>query len=65
MVQIEHERQKVAQAKEIIKTTQSPYLKRDLQKYVRRAEREITRALRYMQEVSKCQEEHTQTASQT
>lgn len=65
MKSIEHERQKVARAKEIIRTTQSPYLKRDLQKYVRRAEREIARALRYMKEVSTCHEEHTPTAART
>lgn len=63
--EIMHERQKVARAKEIIRETQSPYLKRDLQKYVKRTEREIARALRYMNEVRICHEEPTQTASRT
>lgn len=41
MIRIEEENEKILRAKEIIATTQSPYLKRDLQKYVRRAERKI------------------------
>ncbi len=41
MNQIEKENEKIRRAKEIIATTQSPYLKRDLQKYVRRIERKI------------------------
>lgn len=41
MNQIEKENEKIRRAKEIIATTQSPYLKRDLQKYVRRTERKI------------------------
>lgn len=65
MKSIEHERQKVARAKEIIRTTKSPYLKRDLQKYVKRAERDIARALRYMKEVSTCREEPTPIALRT
>lgn len=40
MIRIE-ENEKILRAKEIIATTQSPYLKRDLQKYVRRTERKI------------------------
>lgn len=39
MNQIEKENEKLLRAKEIITTTQSPYLKRDLQKFVRRTER--------------------------
>ena len=39
METLEVEREKLRRAKEIIATTQSPYLKRDLQKYVHRAER--------------------------
>lgn len=39
MNQIEKENEKLRRAKEIIATTQSPYLKRDLQKFVRRTER--------------------------
>lgn len=41
MNQIEKENEKLLRAKEIIATTQSLYLKRDLQKYVRRAERKL------------------------
>lgn len=41
MLRIEEENEKILRAKEIIATTQSPYLKRDLQKYVRRTERKI------------------------
>lgn len=41
MIRIEEENEKILRAKEIIATTQSPYLKRDLQKYVRRTERKI------------------------
>lgn len=41
MNQIEKENEKLLRAKEIITTTQSPYLKRDLQKYVRRAEQKL------------------------
>lgn len=39
MNQIEKENEKLLRAKEIIATTQSPYLKRDLQKFVRRTAR--------------------------
>lgn len=39
METLEVEREKLRRAKEIIATTQSPYLKRDLQKFVRRTER--------------------------
>lgn len=41
MNQIEKENEKLFRAKEIITTTQGPYLKRDLQKYVRRAEQKL------------------------
>lgn len=41
MIRIEEENEKILRAKEIIATTQSPYLKRDLQKFVRRAERKL------------------------
>lgn len=41
METLEVERKKLRRAKEIIATTQSPYLKRDLQKYVRRTERKL------------------------
>ena len=41
METLEVERKKLRRAKEIIATTQSPYLKRDLQKYVRRAEQKL------------------------
>lgn len=41
METLEVEREKLRRAKEIIATTQSPYLKRDLQKYVRRAEQKL------------------------
>lgn len=41
MNQIEKENEKLLRAKEIIAATQSPYLKRDLQKYVRRAGRKL------------------------
>lgn len=43
MVRIEEEREKIRRAKEIIRTTKSPYLKRDMQKYVRKAERQVNR----------------------
>lgn len=39
MIRVEEENEKLRRAKELIATTQSPYLKRDLQKYVHRAER--------------------------
>lgn len=39
METLEMERERLRRAKEIIATTKSPYLKRDLQKYVHRAER--------------------------
>jgi len=41
MIRIEEENEKILRAKEIIATTQSPCLKRDLQKYVRKTERKI------------------------
>lgn len=65
MVQIDAERKKILRAKEIIRTTDSPFLKRDLQKYVKRAEREISWALRHMREVTPCPVEPIQTASRT
>lgn len=65
MVQIEKELEKITRAKELIKTTKSPYLKRDMQKYVRRAEKQLRQALRYMEEAKRCHAEHIPTASQT
>lgn len=44
MVQIKQEREKIRRAKEIIRTTDSPRLRRDLQKYVKRAEEQIRQA---------------------
>lgn len=65
MVQIAQEREKIRQAKEIIRTTNSEKLKRDLTKYVHRAEREIRSALSYMREARLCHEDSTLTALQT
>lgn len=65
MVQIAQEREKIRQAKEIIRTTNSEKLKRDLTKYVHRAEGEIRSALSYMREAGTCHEDSTQTASRT
>lgn len=63
MIRIEEEREKIRRAKEIIRTTKSPYLKRDMQKYVRKAERQVKQALLFMREGKTCQEASTQTAS--
>lgn len=65
MVQIAQEREKIRRAKEIIQTTNSEKLKRDLTKYVYRAEGEIRSALSYMREAKTCHEDSTQTASRT
>ena len=65
MVRIEEKREKIRQAKEIIRTTKSPYLKRDMQKYVRKAERQVKQALLFMREGKTCPEASTQTASRT
>ena len=65
MVQIAQEREKIRQAKEIIRTTKSPYLKRDMQKYIRKAERQVKQALLFMGEGKACQEDSTPTASRT
>lgn len=65
MVQIAHEREKIRRAKEIIKTTKSQNLKRDMQKYVRKAERQVKQALLFMGEGKACQEDSTRIASQT
>ena len=48
MVQIKQEREKIRRAKEIIRTTDSPRLRRDLQKYVKRAEGQIRQAKAFM-----------------
>ena len=64
MVQIAQEREKIRRAKEIIRTTNSENLKRDLKKYVHRAEGEIRLALSYMGEGKACQGASTPTASQ-
>ena len=65
MVQIAQEREKIRRAKEIIRTTNSEKLKRDLTKYVHRAEGEIRLALSYMREAKTCQEDSTPTALRT
>ncbi len=65
MVQIAQEREKIRRAKEIIRTTNSEKMKRDLTKYVHRAEGEIRSALSYMREAKTCHEDSTPTASQT
>lgn len=65
MIRIEEEREKIRLAKEIIRTTKSPYLKRDMQKYVRKAERQVKQALLFMREGKTCPEASTPTASQT
>ena len=64
MVQIAQEREKIRQAKEIIRTTKSPYLKRDMQKYIRKAERQVKQALLFMGEGKACHAASTPTASQ-
>nr|DAG37653.1 MAG TPA: hypothetical protein [Caudoviricetes sp.] len=65
MVQIAQEREKIRRAKEIIRTTNSEKLKRDLTKYVHRAEGEIRLALSYIQEGKTCHEDSTPTALRT
>ena len=65
MVRIEEEREKIRRAKEIIRTTKSSYLKRDMQKYVRKAERQVKQALLFMREGKTCPEASTPTASRT
>ena len=64
MVMIEQEREKIRRAREIIRTTKSPYLKRDMQKYVRKAERKVKQALLFMREGKTCPAASTPTASQ-
>nr|DAF83126.1 MAG TPA: hypothetical protein [Caudoviricetes sp.] len=64
MVQIAQEREKIRRAKQIIRTTNSEKLKRDLTKYVHRAEGEIRLALSYMRERKTCPAASTPTASQ-
>ena len=63
MVKIEEEREKIRRAKEIIRTTKSPCLKRDMQKYVRKAERQVKQALLFIGEGKECQEDSTRIAS--
>lgn len=65
MVQIAQEREKIRRAKEIIRTTNSEKLKRDLMKYVHRAEGEIRLALSYMGEGKACHAASTPTALRT
>ena len=65
MTQIEKEREKIRRANEIIRRTKSPYLKRDMQKYVRKAERQVKQALLFMREGKTCPEASTPTASRT
>lgn len=62
---IKEKREEIKRAKEIIKTTKSPRLKRDMQKYVHRAEGEIRSALSYMREAKTCHEDSTPTALRT
>ena len=59
------EREKIRRAKEIIRKTNSEKLKRDLKKYVHRAEGEIRSALSYMREAKTCHEDSTPTALRT
>lgn len=49
-VDIEKERQRILEAKEALNKTSSPYLRRDLQKFIAREERSIRQAMRYMRE---------------
>nr|DAI10848.1 MAG TPA: hypothetical protein [Caudoviricetes sp.] len=63
MIQIDKEREKIRRAKKIIRTTKSPYLKLDMQKYVRKAERQVKQALLFMREGKTCPEASTPTAS--
>lgn len=65
MVQIAQEREKIRRAKEIIRTTNSEKLKRDLTKYVHRAGGEIRLTLSYMREGKTCHEDSTPTALRT
>lgn len=48
-----------------IRTTKSPCLKRDMQKYVRKAERQVKQALLFIGEGKACQEDSTPTALRT
>ena len=59
------EREKIRRAKEIIRKTNSEKLKRDLTKYIHRAEGEIRLALSYMREAKTCHEDSTPTALRT
>lgn len=65
MIQIDKEREKIKRAQEIVRTTDSRALKRDLEKYVRRAEKEIRQALLFMKEAKACRGGSTRTASRT
>ena len=63
MVQIKQELEKIRRAKEIIRTTKSQYLKRAMQKYVRKSARQVKQALLFMREGKTCPEASTPTAS--
>ena len=65
MVQIAQELEKIRRAKEIIRATNSEKLKRDITKYIHRAEGEIRLAMSYMREGKTCHAEHTPTALRT
>ena len=65
MIQIDKEREKIKRAQKIIRNTDSRTLKRDLEKYVRRAEKEIHQAFLFMKEAKTCLADSTPTASQT
>ncbi len=49
MVQISQEWEKIRRAQETIKATDSPYLRRDLAKYIKRAKRQIKQAELFIQ----------------
>lgn len=59
------ELEKLRRAKEALRKTTSPYLKRDMQKYVRKAERQVKQALLFMREGKICPAASTPTASRT
>lgn len=52
-VDIEKERQRILEAREALCKTSSPYMRRDLRKFIAREERSIRQAERYLQAAEK------------
>ena len=52
-VDIEKERKRILEAKEALRKTSSPYMRRDLKKFIAREERSIRQAERYLQAAGK------------